>query len=184
MSKPAYTETNKERKELNQQFENNFPSYQEIVATHIPPSIKVPNGKPTGGRQTFQYNYAGLEAFCRINPTNLEIATYLGISEDTYLNRMKDDTTFSAAVKRGRETGKSSLRRRQWQTAMTDRQGSYLMQIFLGKQYLNQADVRKTESTIDVTMKAQLKEWFKPKQINEPQDVVETQDYTEVEETK
>ena len=44
---------------------------------------------------------------------------------------------FSGALKKGREIGKATLRRFQWQNAAN---GNATMQIWLGKQMLNQAD--------------------------------------------
>lgn len=66
-----------------------------------------------------------------IHCTTAEIAAVLGCSSDTLERR------FAAAIKKGRETGKASLRRLQWQTAQAGNAG---MQIWLGKQLLGQRD--------------------------------------------
>ncbi len=60
-----------------------------------------------------------------------EIATFLGVSTKT-LQR-----SYVHLIKKGRETGKISLRRAQFEKALS---GSVPMQIWLGKQHLDQKD--------------------------------------------
>lgn len=63
--------------------------------------------------------------------TNAEIAEVVGISEGALSRR------FSKLIQKGKQQGKQSLRRAQWQKA---HDGDARMQIFLGKQYLGQRD--------------------------------------------
>jgi hypothetical protein len=61
----------------------------------------------------------------------IEIASVVGCSVDTLEKR------FSDLIKKGRESGKASLRRQQWALAQ---KGDKTMLIWLGKQYLGQRD--------------------------------------------
>lgn len=63
--------------------------------------------------------------------TMKEIAAFFDCSVDTLENR------FSDVIAKGREKGKSKLRRLQWQSA---EKGNIVMQIWLGKQILGQSD--------------------------------------------
>src|SRR5688500_14810065 len=74
---------------------------------------------------------AVVERTAAIGCTVAEIAVVLGVSKDTLERR------FAAAIEKGRERGKRSLRRMQWKTAKS---GNPTMQIWLGKQLLGQAD--------------------------------------------
>jgi hypothetical protein len=74
-----------------------------------------------------------VEKLAHIQCTYSEIASTLGVSVDT-LQRNKD---FAATYKRGAEGGRKSLRRMQFESA---NRGNVVMQIWLGKQYLNQSD--------------------------------------------
>lgn len=67
--------------------------------------------------------------FCSIE----EIASILGISRRT----LERDERFCELYKTGLDMAKSSLRRAQWKSVQN---GSVPMQIWLGKQYLNQTE--------------------------------------------
>ncbi len=60
-----------------------------------------------------------------------EIANFFGVNQTTISRRFAD------LLIKGRESGKMSLRRMQWKSA---NEGSYTMQIWLGKQYLGQRE--------------------------------------------
>lgn len=66
-----------------------------------------------------------------IQCTDREIAAVLNVSETTLQRRC------GALLKKGRDRGKASLRRRQWTAAM---EGSIPMLIFLGKVLLGQRE--------------------------------------------
>lgn len=68
-----------------------------------------------------------------------EIAAFLGISFDTLDRRIKEEfnTDFADYKAQKRAKGQSILRDLQLKSA---RDGSYVMQIWLGKQYLSQSD--------------------------------------------
>ena len=67
-----------------------------------------------------------------------EIAAIIGMDEGTVRGR------FSESYAKGRELGKAKLRDLQWKSAY---KGNVVMQIFLGKQYLGQADRTQVENT-------------------------------------
>ncbi len=137
------------------------------------------------GRPKREIDLKQLEALARIQCTDEEMAAVLSISVDTITRRKKAKKgDFAEAYKKGKETGKASLRRLQWQAAQgitwtvwkCDRKQSYShvnicaekqaknkpeckncsgakqatitdfkggatgMQIWLGKQWLGQAD--------------------------------------------
>lgn len=77
-----------------------------------------------------------LEELCRIQCTEEEIAAVLGVSTE-WLRYQKKNKTFFAVMQAGRERGKESLRRKQYDLAMS---GDRVMLIWLGKQILGQAD--------------------------------------------
>mgnify|MGYP001336775494 CR=1 FL=1 len=82
--------------------------------------------------------------------TQDEICSIFGFSEDTLDRRLKDRgfANFADFYKKYAGIGKQSLRRIQWQSAQ---EGSVPMQIWLGKQWLGQADKAQTISTHTVT---------------------------------
>lgn len=76
-----------------------------------------------------------LSHFCE----GTEIAAYLGITEDTLYNRVKEvfSLDFSVYKAQKRAKGETILRELQLKSAMN---GNIVMQIWLGKQYLSQSD--------------------------------------------
>lgn len=84
-------------------------------------------------RPKIQIDMELAEKLASIQCTHEEIAAILGVSTKT-LQRNKE---FCLMYKKAREQGKSSLRRMQWKSASA---GNVTMQIWLGKQYLQQRD--------------------------------------------
>jgi hypothetical protein len=76
--------------------------------------------------------------------TSDEIATLLGIGRATFYNHLKEDTDLKDALDEGRDQGRTTLRRLQWQQAQN---GNVTMQIWLGKQLLGQRDKHEVEQT-------------------------------------
>ena len=83
-----------------------------------------------------------VETLARIQCTMKEIAAVCQCSVATLERRFAD------AIKEAQESGRSSLRRAQWKSALG---GNTTMQIWLGKQHLGQRDSR-TEFTGDMTV--------------------------------
>lgn len=76
--------------------------------------------------------------------TIAEISSWFDISEDTLNRRIQEkyDTNFAGHFAQKSGKGKISLRRAQFQKALS---GNPTMQIWLGKQYLDQKDKQEIE---------------------------------------
>lgn len=79
------------------------------------------------------------DKLCNLHCTLEEIAGWFNCSADTIERRVKEtyNETFAEHYTKRSARGKISLRRKQWQTAES---GNVVMQIWLGKQWLNQSD--------------------------------------------
>lgn len=83
--------------------------------------------------------YKQFENLCEIQCTIDEVCHVMNVTDKT-LNRLLKEhykSPFSAVYKRFADNGRRSLRRKQYQLAMS---GNATMLIWLGKQYLGQAD--------------------------------------------
>jgi AraC-like DNA-binding protein len=78
-----------------------------------------------------QIDEALVEKLAALHCTNDEISSVVGCSPDTLERR------FAGTIKRGRDRGRTSLKRWQWKAAEG---GNVTMMIWLGKQYLGQSD--------------------------------------------
>lgn len=92
---------------------------------------KNPGGRPPKVIQQPRATDETVIALASKSLSGEEIASILGIDRTTLYNR------FSTALEKGRNKCHSSLRRKQYETAMN---GNVTMQIWLGKQYLDQRD--------------------------------------------
>ena len=111
------------------------------------PGASAPR-KNKGGRPRIAIDYELLGRLAALQCTDVEIAANLmpPISVDTVTRRKQEDADFAEAYTRGKEQGKTSLRRAQWKVAL---EGNPRMLEWLGKQYLGQIDRRTTELTGD-----------------------------------
>lgn len=94
--------------------------------------------KNKGGRPKIQIDQKSFEELCKMQCTELEICGFFGCCDET-LNKWCKKTykkTFQECFEVFRQGGKASLRRTQWLMA----EHSAAMAIFLGKNYLGQAD--------------------------------------------
>lgn len=84
-------------------------------------------------------NKEQFENLCNLWCTLIEISEFFGVSEDTLESWCKDTygETFSDVYKRKNSKGKIALRR--WQMKSAEK-GNVTMQIWLGKQHLNQRE--------------------------------------------
>ncbi len=93
------------------------------------------------GRPKKTFDWKLVKRLCNMQCTKMEIAEILQVSDDTLIRRIKEkwgeDATFAALFKRWSAGGKVSMRRLQFRSAM---KGSVVMQIWLGKQWLDQED--------------------------------------------
>lgn len=100
----------------------------------------------TKGRPRLVLNAAGLklvEKLSAVMCTDEEIEDILEVSLDT-LNAEHNKTAFQEAKKKGKSSGKASLRRWQFKGA---EKGNASLLIWLGKQYLGQTDKQEIEQT-------------------------------------
>lgn len=102
-----------------------------------PETTKSPMGRPR-----LEFDLRQVEGLGKIQSTQPEVAAVLGCGLSTIKDRIANDPEFSTAYRKGLETGKSSLRRLQWKSALA---GNVVMQIWLGKQYLDQRDQQAVE---------------------------------------
>lgn len=100
----------------------------------------------------FKIDYDQVYELASIMCTQTEIASVLGCSVRT----LQRDEKFKEVFESGIESGKTSLRRAQYKTAMN---GNVTMLIWLGKQYLDQKEPEKDDTEVldklDELLKAQ-----------------------------
>jgi hypothetical protein len=107
------------------------------------------------GRPKKTVDFDTLEKLCNIQCTGEEIAAYFEIDYDT-LNRIIHEhynMTFSEYFNQNRGKGKISLRRVQYQSAMS---GNTTMQIWLGKNWLGQTDKQEISHQGDNIIKVRI----------------------------
>lgn len=111
----------------------------DIDLEYIAPATCFDMASPSGkGRKRKVLNATGvrvIEALARVMCTEEEIAACLGVKIDT-LHAPHNVNVFLGALEKGRECGKMSLRRHQFELSKTNA----TMAIWLGKQYLGQKD--------------------------------------------
>lgn len=96
------------------------------------------------GRPQKEIDVEKLRSLAAIHCTDEEIASVLQISVDTLARRKKDDPVVLEALEGGRNQGKASLRRLQWEAA---KKGNPAILIFLGKNILKQRDKFEDDDT-------------------------------------
>lgn len=94
---------------------------------------------PGPGRPKIVLDFDLIKKLCKIQCTLEEIAGTLEVSEDTVERRCEEvyGMKFADFFKRHSAGGKTSLRRKQYEVAMS---GNTALLIFLGKQNLGQSD--------------------------------------------
>ena len=87
----------------------------------------------------YQADWQQIDKMCAISCTGEEMASVLGVDYDTLVAACKRDhkSRFSEYIKQKSLGGKMSLRRKQYDQAMS---GNSTMLIWLGKQWLKQAE--------------------------------------------
>ena len=103
---------------------------------------------PLMGRPPKEFDTTVFEKLCQLNCTKTEISAFFNMGLTTLSQKCQDNygQTFRGAYKVFSAGGRMALRRLQYKTAEA---GSVTMQIWLGKQYLDQAD----KATLDHTVK-------------------------------
>ena len=95
--------------------------------------------KKANGRPLTAIDWAIFDALCEVQCTLAELASHFQCSEDTIERAVirEQGVGFAEYIKSRAGKGKVSLRRSQFQLALT---GNPTMLIWLGKQYLEQSD--------------------------------------------
>jgi len=95
--------------------------------------------------------YAQLIGMMRIQGTQTEICSALGMSPDTLGRRLKErgDGNFAELYEKNSGIGKLSLRRLQWQAAEA---GNVNMLKWLGANNLGQSDKHEVEGTVTINL--------------------------------
>lgn len=107
----------------------------------------LPEKEPRAmGRPRKGINWLIFDALCAVQCTRDEIASYFHVSADTIERRVRElhNMTFAQYFATHRGAGYASLRRKQYQLAL---KGNPALLIWLGKQWLGQADRARTEIT-------------------------------------
>jgi hypothetical protein len=100
---------------------------------------KSDSKKSVRGRPRVAIDWKVVDGLCKCFCTKQEIASVLGVHEDTLGARIEEafGLNFSGYFAQKSAGGRASLRHAQFQTAM---RGNIVMQIWLGKQLLGQRD--------------------------------------------
>ena len=101
-----------------------------------------------GGRPKKVLNEQGIqmvEQLARLMCTEDEVGAIIGMSSDTIHNNDNDEL-FRTAYQNGKENGKASLRRKQYEIAM---KGNPTLLVWLGKQYLGQCEKIQADVSTD-----------------------------------
>ena len=114
--------------------------------------------KPKGGKRegagrpkgSFKLNadertLQALDGLGKIQATTKEAAAVLGVSEPTFIDFLKRDEKAQETFENGKGSGKVSLRRAQFKTALG---GNATMQVWLGKQHLDQKDKSEIDNRV------------------------------------
>lgn len=107
------------------------------------------------GRPKKEIDFDALEKLCHIQCTAEEISAYFDVSIDTIERRIQEeyDINFAEYFAKNRGKGKISLRRVQFQSAMS---GNTTMMVWLGKNWLNQTDKQEIEHTGTQTIRVDI----------------------------
>lgn len=118
-------------------------------ALEVKPKRSAPGwggARPGSGYPKKEIDIREFENLCRIQATIEEIAAWFDMNTDTLEKRIIEHygEPFAEVFKKKRGKGKISLRRRQFQAALA---GETSMLIFLGKQWLDQADKKEIKGS-------------------------------------
>ena len=122
-------------------------SFEEVEDQTVTPVATRPSRNPNGRTPILRLTDEMLKevhGLAGIQCTQREAAAVLGVHRDTFVKFLNTHEKAMAAWESGAESGKASLRRDQYRSAQN---GNATMQIWLGKQWLDQKD--KNETTLE-----------------------------------
>ena len=125
------------------------------------------------GRPEIQIQKEDFEKLCKMQCTLVEIAGFFDCSEDTierWCEKNYRGSTFADVYKKKSASGKISLRRKQFQTAIDE--GNVSMLIWLGKQYLDQKEPKQelAVSNVDDDSVREMEAYFENCKRSMPKD--------------
>ncbi len=102
------------------------------------------------GPKPKQIDWAMFDKLCMFHCTREEICNWFEVTDKTLSARCMEEygLKFSALFRQKRSKGKVSLRRSQMQNALG---GNTAMQIFLGKNYLDQSDNKQEKEDVSLS---------------------------------
>ena len=112
----------------------------EVTVVQKPYQEKASEESKKRGRPRLELNAENVEKLAAIACTNQEIADVLDVSKDTI------ERNYAAALKSGRGNMSCSLKRKQFELAMT---GNVTMLTLLGKNYCGQTDKVEQKITVE-----------------------------------
>ena len=121
------------------------------------PSAKSKRGP---GQPEKEIDLRQLEMLCQMQCTDIEIAGFFNVSRKT-IERRKAQDDFRDTMEQGKLKGLVSLRQAQFKNAVTN--NNTTMQIWLGKQFLNQRDKFPDEDTEQKPVGRIEYQWVTPK---------------------
>jgi hypothetical protein len=110
------------------------------------------------GRPRKEIDFEELKKLCHIQATQEEICAWFDIDEETLSTRIFENCgkSFSEYFKQNKGFGKVSLRRKQYQEAL---KGNTALLIWLGKNWLGQADKQEVSTDNDKVIKVSVEEY-------------------------
>ena len=101
------------------------------------------------GRPKKEIDFDELDQLCKIQCTQEEVASFFDVTVEVIAARVKEkyDMIFSEYYELKKGFGRVSLRRKQMQLAMS---GDKTLLIWLGKQYLGQADKAEVKNSLAI----------------------------------
>lgn len=108
-------------------------------------------------RPKLQIDEAQVEKLAAIDCSYEEMASILGCDPSTLTRR------FAQAIKKGRDHGRMSLKRKQFEVAMS---GNVTMLIWLGKIRLGQQEIRDPAQYVSIQMPADLEQIIRDRHKN------------------
>jgi len=117
----------------------------------MPAKTKGKEKKHPGGRPPLVIDWEMVDRLCNIHCKGEEIAAALCMSYDSLARHCESEkgVGFADYIKEKSATGRSSLRRRQWEAAES---GNVTMLIWLGKQHLDQTDAARFTGDANLTI--------------------------------
>jgi len=114
-----------------------YPPMTQKAKKAAPRKRAAPRKKKAPHRPRKRISSEQVEELAKLLCTQEEMAAVLGVSRHTIIRRIQEGGAFATAYKKGHAEAKKSLRRAQYEAAIS---GNPTMLIWMGKQHLDQRD--------------------------------------------